>query len=97
MKRGTEVAVCHDGKWSRKVKGVVVQTKNGYKIKVRFTYGYDEETVETVEAWFKVRPPIRYQKRKGYFTYSKRKKSYSGWVDTDKWWSPWFAVYKWKE
>ena len=102
MKRGTEVAVCQDGKWSRKVKGVVVQTKNGYKIKVRFTYGYDEETTETVEVWFKMQGVIRYEKKPYGTKYGciyrlKRYKYFAGWVNTDKWWSPWFSVYKWEE
>lgn len=36
MKRGTKVAVCHDGKWSRMVEGVVVDTRRGHHIKVSF-------------------------------------------------------------
>ena len=37
MKRGNEVAVCYDGKYGRRVKGVVTKQHNGHHITVRFT------------------------------------------------------------
>lgn len=48
MKRGTKVAVCHDGKWGRRVQGEVIATRNGHHIKVSFPH---PETGELVELW----------------------------------------------
>ena len=105
MKIGQEVAVCQDGKWSRRVKGVVVATKNGYKIKVRFTYGYDEETTHAIEVWFKVRGTIKFMKKPhgskyGGVYYAKRYKDFAGWVNDEAakdWWCPWFRVAEWED
>ena len=36
VKRGDTVAVCYDGKWARREKGVVVKTHNGHHITVQF-------------------------------------------------------------
>jgi len=91
MKRGTLVAVCHDGKYGRRRQGVVIGTRNGHHIKVRFTA--PEGTV--VEAWFRKGAPAEctfVQKRKPYTTFSIR---FSGWVDI-KYFCPWFAIYKWR-
>lgn len=45
MKRGRKVAVCYDGKWSRKRAGVVVATRGGDHIQVAFTPPGKEHTV----------------------------------------------------
>ena len=90
MKRGTPVAVCHDGKWGRRIKGEVVETRNGHHIKVRFEHG----TCGVVEFWCRYDAPIRYRKRSGCITWSKRPKRYSGWADIE-WFCPWFVIYKW--
>lgn len=37
MKRGQTVAVCYDGKYGRRVKGVVTKQHNGHHVTVRFT------------------------------------------------------------
>jgi hypothetical protein len=99
MKRGTIVAVCHDGKWGRRVKGVVVDTRNGHHIKVRFENPDDETegAPKEIEFWARVRPTIHYLKKCGFNSYrSNRYKSFGGWADID-YWCPWFAVYKWVE
>lgn len=98
MKRGTLVAVCHDGKWGRRVKGVVIDTRRGHHIKVRFP-NPDDEVGGDVEFWARVRPTVRYQRRRqvspGFFMTSlNRYKSYGGWAEVD-WFCPWFAVYPW--
>lgn len=51
MARGTDVAVCYDGKLGRRVLGVVTEVRgNGY-IKVRFVpYEADDKT--EIESWF---------------------------------------------
>jgi len=95
MKRGTEVAVCHDGKWGRRVKGVVVATAKGSRIKVQFPSPVDGTDVEF---WARVIPSIRYRqvKRARYGTVItlKNYKHFGGWADI-QWFCPWFAVYKW--
>jgi len=96
MKRGTIVAVCHDGKWGRRVKGVVVATRQGHHIKVRFD-NPDNETPDApaqVEFWARVRPTIHYRKKFDTNSYTMyRYKNYGGWV-TNGVWFPWYSVYK---
>lgn len=95
MKKGTIVAVCHDGKWGRKVKGEVVATRNGHHIKVRFPHPEDDTPVEF---WARKLPAIRYRRQKhgGCIMYSNRASYFAGWADID-WFSPWYSVYKWKD
>ena len=83
MKRGKKVAVCHDGKWGRKVQGEVVATRRGHHIKVSFPR---PESGEPVEFWARKMPTIRHSgKRYAYF---------GGWASID-WFCPWYAVHKW--
>jgi hypothetical protein len=95
MKRGIAVAVCHDGKWGRRVKGVVIGTRKGSFIKVRFPHPADDTPVE---AWFRVIPTIHHRQVKrsrwGATITGKNYKHFGGWVDI-QWFCPWFAVYKW--
>lgn len=98
MKRGTVVAVCHDGKWGRRVKGEVIGTRRGHHILVRFPH---PETDDPVEFWARRRPAVRRMKtvrRSAGFTMStfKRYVSFAGWADID-WFCPWYAVYPWSE
>lgn len=97
MKRGTVVAVCHDGKWGRRVKGEVVATRRCHHILVRFPH---PETNEPVEFWARRVPPIRYRKVKidGCITriQIKRAAYFCGWADID-WFCPWYAVHKWND
>ena len=97
MKIGTEVAVCHDGKWGRRVKGVVVGTRQNTMIKVKFTPPGEEAEVEF---WTRVIPTIRhrrYSKSKYRNSYTlKHYKHFGGWAKID-YWCPWFAVYKWEK
>lgn len=93
MKRGTKVAVCHDGKWSRKVEGVVVETRNGHHIKIRFK----NLDGELIEFWARKRPVIRYWRKPNgsYVITGKRAPSFAGWVEKSEYFCPWFVVYKW--
>jgi hypothetical protein len=95
MKRGQIVAVCYDGKWSRKVPGRVLATKNGYKILVEFTeWAYDDNS-KPIQHWFRVRAPKR---RWG------QAKSFAGFVPVGKsimahlFGAPgdYYSVHKWK-
>lgn len=52
MKRGQKVAVCYDGKWGRRVPGIVTGTRNGHHIRVRFV-PYCSEDEKELEAWFR--------------------------------------------
>lgn len=93
MKRGAKVAVCHDGKWGRRVEGVVVQTRNGHHIKVRF----QDLDGEPVEFWARKHPAIRYWRKPNgsSVTWRKRAAYFAGWAESE-YFCPWFAVYKWK-
>ena len=88
MKIGQQVAVCQDGKWGRAKLGVVIATKNGYSIKVRFSTwrfpeGKEAELVET-EHWFGVRQrPTKF---------GGRRKEFRGWCDIPDSWCPWYSV-----
>lgn len=98
MKRGTKVAVCHDGKYSRRVPGEVVDTHNGHHIKIRF---YHPNSEEPVEFWARKAPAIRYRQDKQVSRYLsiirlKRAAYFVGWADTDSW-CPWYAVYRWRD
>jgi hypothetical protein len=53
MKRGNKVAVCHDGKWVRRVVGEVIATRRGHHIKVRFLH---PENGSPVEFWARKLP-----------------------------------------
>ena len=90
MKRGTKVAVCHDGKWSRMVEGVVVDTRRGHHIKVSF---FEPCIQETVQFWARKVRPIRYAKKSGCMLYLKRYSYYAGWANIDLFF-PWFSVSK---
>ena len=83
MKIGTQVAVCHDGKWGRRVEGVVIGTRRGHHIKVKFL----SRDGQHQEFWARVIPTTH--KWSNY-------KHFGGWVNTDDW-CPWYAVYKWKK
>lgn len=99
MKRGDKVWVCQDGKFSRRVEGVVVQNHHGNRIKVRFVYGQCEEDTEEVEAWFGRNTTIRYSRTRdgSCFSYGKRYKRFAGWVVNKGWWCPWFRIVKMKK
>jgi hypothetical protein len=86
MKINDVVAVCHDAKWGRRVKGVVVKTRNGHHIKVAFT----TEDGKAIEFWARKRDDsTRYARGAKYY-------KFGGWVDID-YFSPWFGVYKWED
>ncbi len=76
MKVGKKVAVCHDGKISRGVEGVVVKQHNGHHITVKFTIAGQTITQkfrrDTVTRW-----------RSGM--------TYCGWADSHLF-CPWFRV-----
>lgn len=92
MKRGDKVAVCHDGKWGRRVEGEVVATRNGHHVKIRF---FHPGTDAWVEFWARKQPSIRYRRQapNSCIQYGKRYAYFGGWADID-WFSPWFAVYR---
>lgn len=92
MKRGQAVAVCHDGKWGRRVKGEVIETRRGHHIKVRFEHC----DAGVVEFWCRINRVIRYRKRQGCIVWSARPKYFAGWVDID-WFCPWYVIHPWKE
>lgn len=54
MKRGMKVAVCYDGKYGRRVPGIVTATRRGHHIKVRFIPYASEDNTE-VESWFRIK------------------------------------------
>ncbi len=88
MKRGTKVAVCHDGKWGRRVAGEVIATRQGHHILVRFEF--DDKVVEF---WARRVPAVRYMQGRNGSYRSKRPVSYAGWADID-YFCPWFSVWK---
>ena len=94
MKRGDTVAVCYDGKWSRRVKGIVLATRQTGRIQVRFN-SYDDDTETT--KWFPRRSrPHRHGGKPFY---------YGGHVTDDTslgsvlFGMPgdWYSVYEWEE
>lgn len=91
MKIGTKVDVCHDGKFGRRCPGVVIATKNGYKIKVRA----DHPVIGTFEFWARRMAPIRYRRQRSgsCIVYTRRPVYFGGWADVD-WFCPWFSVLK---
>lgn len=93
MKRGTFVAVCHDGKWGRRVKGVVVATRQGHHVQVKCVID-DEEVL----FWARRRPAIRHLRRarNSFMSFYKRPVSYAGWAEIDTF-IPWYAVYRWED
>lgn len=97
MKTGQKVAVCHDGKYSRRILGEIVKTRNGHHIKVRFP---NPETGFPVEFWARKIPAVRYKKtqERKYVTmiYSKKYAYFAGWANID-WFSPWYSIEKWEE
>lgn len=94
MKRGTKVAVCHDGKWSRRLPGYVVATRQSHHVLVEFQH---EDKV--VQFWARKRPTVRYLKSRSFGCVEvvtlKRYAYFGGWAAID-WFRPWFAVHKWK-
>ena len=95
MKLGKTVAVCHDGKYSRRIQGTIIATNKGSKILVRFPHP-DPEVGGDVQAWFRKEKAIRHWKKLDNIWYGKRPARFSGWVDVD-WFCPWFTVYPWKD
>ena len=98
MKRGAKVAVCHDGKWSRRVEGVVVGTRRGHHIRVSF---HHPGTDATVEFWARKIPAVRHRKERPSSRYCTtvtfaRPAYYGGWADIE-WFCPWFSVHPWKD
>lgn len=93
MKRGDKVAVCHDGKWSRRIQGEVLETRNGHHLKIRF---FHPGTGALVEFWARKSPTVRHRRQKlpSCIQYGKRYAYFAGWADID-WFCPWFAVHKW--
>lgn len=87
MKIGQVVAVCHDGKWGRRVKGVVTGTQRGLYITVQFQ---NPNTGEPIE--FKARRRDDNTRRRR----SQQHYKYGGWVDID-YFFPWYGVYTWKD
>lgn len=53
MKVGQEVAVCYDGKYGRRVKGVVIKQHNGHHITVRFEPWAGDDDNKPVEVKFR--------------------------------------------
>lgn len=92
MKRGTKVWVCHDGKFSRRVEGEVVATRNGHHIKVSFPHPEDDSPVEF---WARRKPAVRYCRNKppSCIFWDKRPVSWGGWADID-WLFPWYSVWR---
>lgn len=101
MKRGQKVAVCYDGKWGRRVPGIVTGTRNGHHIQVRFVPRYTDDEKE-IEAWFRA-------KKRGR-KYGRAPKYFGGWVRSDNALMPilfplfgatapgdWYTVHKWRE
>lgn len=90
MKRGAKVAVCHDGKWGRRVQGEVVATRRGHHIKVRFPH---PESGELSSFWARVIPTVRYNRNKppSCIHHGKQYKHFGGWADIY-----WFSVHKWR-
>ena len=94
MKRGQTVAVCYDGKWGRRVKGVVIATKQS-RICVRFNLWSDPAV--QVTHWFHAR-------RKGR-KYGGPSKRHAGFVPVDDSLmqklgigpGDWYAIYKWRD
>lgn len=94
MKTGQVVAVCQDGKYSRRVKGEVIASKKGSKILVRFPH--PEIEGESVEFWAKLCNTVRFRKEVNVSTFTmKCYKHFAGWADIDSF-CPWFTVHKWK-
>ncbi len=97
MKIGQKIWIVHDGKFIRKKEGIVVGTKNGYKIKVKFLEGDEEGT----EFWTRKHPAIRcgYERYNGKYSSTilgKKYANYSGWIDYDGTprWFPWYSIVK---
>ena len=90
MKRGDKVWCCHDGKFSRRVEGVVTQQHKGHHITVQFEF--DDQLV-TLRA--RRNPAIRCRQLKGYIMKHKRPVRFSGWADID-YFCPWFSIVKMK-
>ena len=88
MKLGDKVAVCHDGKWGRRVAGTVIATRNGHHIKVAFPHPSADHIVEF---WVRKTSTVHYR-----LTKVKNYSHFTGWADID-WFCPWYSVYKWKE
>jgi hypothetical protein len=96
MKRGQTVAVCYDGKWSRRVPGHILATKHGYKILVEFMEWAGEEGTEPIRHWFRVRPAKRRWRQEKFFAgYVPVKKS----IMEHLFGAPgdYYAVYKWEQ
>lgn len=74
MKRGDFVAVCYDGKWSRRVKGEVIATRKGSRILVRFPEYANPDNI--IEHWFPVRRLAT--------IWGGPRKNYAGFVQVDK-------------
>lgn len=89
------MAVCHDGKWGRRVKGVVVDTRKGHHVKIKFP---NPENGSDVEFWARIIPTIRYKRKKvnSCIVHLGLYKHFAGWADID-YFCPWFSVYKWNE
>lgn len=87
------MAVCHDGKWGRRVQGEVTATRNGHHIQVSFQH---PESGEPVSFWARKLPAIRYNRNKppSCIHYDKRYAYFGGWADID-WFCPWFSIHTW--
>lgn len=96
MKIGQTVAVCHDGKWGRRVKGEVVSTRHGNRILVKFQHPNNEEV--TVHLWARWHNTVHYKKRKhnSCVSYGKQYGYFAGWADIDLF-CPWFRISKWSD
>lgn len=85
MKVGTQVAVCHDGKWGRRVSGTVVKQRNGHHIQVMFCLpGEDKPTL----FWARRIPAQHGRWSRGHY--------WGGWANAD-YFMPYFSVHKWKD
>jgi hypothetical protein len=96
MKVGKEVWVCHDGKWGRRVKGIILARRKCHHIKILFT---PESMDDPVEFWARRRPKVSFNQnsRGSYIHHGKRSpNTYGGWADIDMW-APWFSVYEYKK
>lgn len=90
MKRGSKVWVCHDGKWTRKVPGHIVATRQGHHVLVEF-----QHADEVVQFWARKVAAVRYLRshRSNCFAAMKHYSYFRGWANIDLF-RPRFAVYK---
>lgn len=100
MKRGDKVFVCHDGKYGRRVVGVVTKTRNGHHIEVEFPNPADDAGGMVRFTARKI-PSVRYRRERNTSPMTvtatlKHRVYFGGWADID-WFCPWFSVWPFNE